>query len=287
MLDESVIGLEMEEKFHYNWRDIILYNLSVGAQPDELEYVYEKGLKALPTFGVIPCVATFGTEPYHEEMRMPTSQIKGLRTDGTVHMDHKLVIHKPLPLNGVLNVKKIISGIYDRGEGKGAKINVEIIACDAGGDLVCSNTMGYLNRWHGGFGGPPTPSNDIKIPEREPDHTASNCFPLNAPLMYRLTGDTYAIHVDPDTAAKAGFPGPIIHGLCSLGYACRMLINSLRPGRPEEIKSLENQFRAIAFPGDRFTLQMWNVAPDETLFRMVRDSDSKVILDRGRVVWNS
>jgi len=37
----------------YNWRDIVLYALGVGAASDELEYVYEKDLKVLPSFAVL------------------------------------------------------------------------------------------------------------------------------------------------------------------------------------------------------------------------------------------
>ena len=105
MLDESAVGLSVEQDFSYTWRDLILYNLSVGAKQEELEYVYEKGLKAVPTFGVIPCTATFGTEPYSEQPLMPTKKIEGLRSDGTLHMDHKLVIHKPISKEGKLHLE--------------------------------------------------------------------------------------------------------------------------------------------------------------------------------------
>ena len=32
MLDESAVGLSIEQKFTYTWRDLILYHLSVGAK---------------------------------------------------------------------------------------------------------------------------------------------------------------------------------------------------------------------------------------------------------------
>lgn len=150
MLDESAVGLSVEQDFSYTWRDLILYNLSVGAKQEELEYVYEKGLKAVPTFGVIPCTATFGTEPYSEQPLMPTKKIEGLRSDGTLHMDHKLVIHKPIPKEGKLHLEKVISAVYDRGEGKGAKINVDIIAKDRGGRSCIYQYNGLfkpLGRW--------------------------------------------------------------------------------------------------------------------------------------------
>ena len=63
MLNESAVGLSLKQKFTYSWRDLILYNLSVGAGQDELDYVYEKGLKAIHTFGVNPCARTCGMEP--------------------------------------------------------------------------------------------------------------------------------------------------------------------------------------------------------------------------------
>ena len=100
MLDQSAVGLSVQQAFSYSWRDVILYNLSVGAGQDELEYVYEKGLKAIPTFGVIPCMATFGTEPFSAQPLMPTSKIEGLRKEGTLHMDHKLTLFRPIPTEG-------------------------------------------------------------------------------------------------------------------------------------------------------------------------------------------
>lgn len=285
MLSESVVGMSLTEKFRYTWRDIVLYNLSVGAGQDELQYVYEKGLKALPTFGVIPCAGTFGFEPYHEQPLTPVSRIEGLHAEGTLHMDHKLVIHKPIPVESELEIEKVISAVYDRGPEKGAKINLDVIGRDASGEPVFTNTMGTLKRFDGGWGGKDVPKTTIKFPDRAPDVTAGDSYPMNAPLLYRLTGDTFPLHVDPAFAARAGFSRPIVHGLCSLGYACRLMIGTLFPGQPERLKSLENQFRTVAMPGDRFTVQMWNVAPGETLFRMVRDSDGKAILDYGRMLW--
>ena len=86
-------------------------------------------------------------------------------------------------------------------------------------------------------------------------------------------------------AKKAGFDRPIVHGLCSLGYACRMMIDALFPGEPERMVSIENQFRAVALPGDHFTLHVWKTGENEALFRMVKDSDGKAILDYGRMTW--
>lgn len=285
MLNESAVGLSLKQKFTYSWRDLILYNLSVGAGQDELDYVYEKGLKAIPTFGVIPCAGTFGMDPYDPQPQMPTRMIPGLRTDGTLHMDHKLVLHKPIAVKGALMIEKVISAVYDRGEGKGAKIQVDVIGRDENGEPVFTNTMGYLNRWAGGFGGPKTARSTVEIPDRKPDHVCRNGYPLNAPLLYRLTGDTYPLHADPEFAAKCGFERPIIHGLCSLGYACRMMVGALFPGEPERMVSIGNQFRSVAMPGECFSLHIWETGSGKAVFRMVKDTDGKAILDFGQMTW--
>lgn len=286
MLDQSAVGLSTTQTFAYTWRDIILYNLSVGAQQKELEYVYEQGLKAVPSFGVIPCLATFGTkDPHGDQPLMPTSKVEGLKKEGTLHMDHRLVIHRPIPVEGELTIEKVIKNVYDRGADKGAKIDIEIVAKDADGRAVFTNTMGYLNRFAGGFGGEKPPASSVSIPEGEPKFVAEDGYPMNAPLLYRLTGDTFPLHADPEFARRSGFDRPIVHGLCSLGYACRLLIGALFPGQPERLTSLEVQFRSVAMPGDHFALQIWEEAEGSALFRMVRTGDGKAILDKGRVCW--
>ena len=285
MLDQSAVGLSVQQAFSYSWRDVILYNLSVGAGQDELEYVYEKGLKAIPTFGVIPCMATFGTEPFSAQPLMPTSKIEGLRKEGTLHMDHKLTLFRPIPTEGRFMVEKVITGVYDRGEGKGAKIQVEIGVSNEKGEKIFSNTMGYLNRWAGGLGGEKPPVSSVQMPERLPDLTVQGQYPANTPLLYRLTGDTFPLHADPEFARKSGFDRPIVHGLCSLGYACRILTALLMPGEPERLISIENQFRSVAMPGDTFILQVWNEDEGVALFRMIGEGDGKPILDFGRVSY--
>ena len=224
-------------------------------------------------------------DPYDPQPQMPTRMIPGLRTDGTLHMDHKLVLHKPIAVKGTLMIEKVISAVYDRGEGKGAKIQVDVIGRDENGEPVFTNTMGYLNRWAGGFGGPKTARSTVEIPDRKPDHVCRNGYPLNAPLLYRLTGDTYPLHADPEFAAKCGFERPIIHGLCSLGYACRMMVGALFPGEPERMVSIENQFRSVAMPGECFSLHIWETGSGKAVFRMVKDTDGKAILDFGQMTW--
>ena len=39
-------------KKDYDWKDVILYALGVGAGVNELDYTYEKNLKVIPSFSI-------------------------------------------------------------------------------------------------------------------------------------------------------------------------------------------------------------------------------------------
>jgi len=293
VLSDAVIGTSVDQLFHYTWRDVILYNISVGAGPADLTYVYEKNLQAIPTFAVIPCTAAFGMEPDIGRSDMPSSHIEGLRTEGTIHMDQKLVLRGPLPVSGTFRIHKELTDLYDRGPGRGAKLIETVTAFDENGEVLFVNEVGSLNRWGGGFGGRPLPAPDVQMPDRAPDLAVQGSFPVNAAVLYRLTGDLNDIHVDPEAAQAARLGHPILHGLCSMGYACRMLIDALLPGQPQRVRSMENQFRAMVTPGESFCLQVWRcTAPGSddagtsaALYRLTAENDGRSIIDFGRITW--
>src|SRR5690554_5100330 len=84
-------------KLEYNWRDIALYALAVGAQKEDLNYYYEKNMKAIPTFGVIPYWNAINVTP-QRPIPYPASLIVGealQRELGSMptflHMEHELI----------------------------------------------------------------------------------------------------------------------------------------------------------------------------------------------------
>ena len=104
-------------------------------------------------------------------------------------------------------------------------------------------------------------------------------------MLYRLTGDTADVHVDPEKAKRITDRGPFMHGLCSFGYACRMLINAIIPGEPERMTRISVQMRAISYPGTPVRLEAWKVADHKVSFRYIDVESGKAILDNCEFEW--
>ena len=71
---------------------------------------------------------------------------------------------------------------------------------------------------------------------------------------WKFSGDPNPLHLDPDFAAMAGFPVPILHGLCTYGYATRHIQNQF----PEEtIVGVKGRFSSPVLPGQTLITKMW------------------------------
>ena len=117
-------------------------------------------------------------------------------------------------------------------------VKTQIDVRDEAGNLVCTNRSTTFFHEAGGFGGPPMPKSDVVIPDRAPDYEEEDYISPVQHLLYRLTGDTNLIHVDPDYARKMGLESSCMQGLCSFGFSCRMAIGALIPGQPERMRRM-------------------------------------------------
>ncbi len=270
-LNLDAVGKELEPVIReYTWKDVVLYALGVGAGFSELEYCYEKNLKVIPSFS-IAAVFEFLTQ-------IATST--NLNVAGLLHAEQELIFHRPIPTQGKLVTKGRIANIYDKGE-KGAIIVGESDTFDSDGEKLFTSIITLFARFDGGFGGQDAPKNPVVIPDREPDIEDEDQPSPNQPLLYRLSGDVNPLHVDKDFAKLAGFSQPIMHGLCTHGYACRMLIKNLIPGVPEKARRMACRFTRPLVPGDPIKLQIWKEEDGKALWRVVNPKTGDVVIDLG------
>jgi len=262
----------------YTFKDTILYALGLGLgqdplAPDQLRHVYEEGLVALPTMGVVLAGPGFW-------LREPDT---GVDWPQVLHGEQGLVIHRPLPPEGSVIGRLRIDEIVDKGPGRGALIYTTREVRDAATqELLCSLTSTSFLRGDGGFGGPTGPiRHPHPVPDTPPEAYADWTLGAHAALLYRLSGDFNPVHADPKVAAQAGFRQPILHGLGSYGVACWSIARLLCGGRAERLRRLDLRFTSPVYPGETLRTEIWRLGTGAAAFRVRVPARDVVVLNNG------
>ncbi|MGD9119965.1 MAG: SDR family NAD(P)-dependent oxidoreductase [Desulfobacterales bacterium] len=255
----------------YTWKDTVLYALGVGAGFDDLDYCYEKDLKVIPSFAI--------TTAY--DLMPALASASNINLAGILHGEHEIIFHNPIPPEGMLSTAGAITHYYDKGKDKGALIVAEFETHHANGDKLFTSIATVFARLDGGFGGEDAPKKQILFPEREPDMVVDARPTVDQPLIFRLSGDTFQLHVDREFAKMAGFERPIMHGLCTHGYACRALIEKLVPGEPQKVRRLDCRFKRPLYPGVPIKTLIWQIDNGRALWRVINAESGEVVIDNG------
>ncbi len=222
----------------YTENDAILYALAVGARATDLDLVYERDLRVLPTYGLalgLWAVEAAGRLGAYDPVR-------------SLHAAQRLVVHRELPRSGALHMAGRVAAIWDKG--KAAMIDI---------DVTCEQftaTYSIFLPGEGGWGGPRGTSASQSEPTaaaRAQNWTAEFTTSPQAAALYRLTGDRHPVHIDPQIAAGSGFDRPILHGLCTLGIAVRALATE-SGAHPCDLTELAVRLAAPVLPGDTLSL---------------------------------
>lgn len=270
-LDLTTVGYATQPSvFAYDWKTLVLYALGIGATRDELDHVFEgRGPKAFPTFAVVPSLA-----PVFECLT---------RTQGNLAM----VVHGgqstralgALPPEGTLHTVATIRGIYDLR--KMAQVVVDATTRLASGEPVFETSWSIIFRGAGGFDGAPPPKDaSPEVPkDRAPDFRVEQKTSPEQALLYRLSGDYNPLHADPEFASMVGFPqGPILHGLCTYGFAARAVVRGACDGDASRLRRIDGQFRRPVWPGETLVTEGWKTdGPRVALVTRVVERDEVVL----------
>ena len=259
----------------YRWKDVVLYALGVGAGFEDLEYCYENRLKVIPSFSIATVYEFLAEAAINSNVDLA----------GILHGEQDIIFHNPMPTEGKLTTEGAITHIYDKGAKTGALVVAEADTYHSNGRKLFTNIFTLVSRRDGGFGGPDAPQEPVEFPDRPPDLEEENRPGEDQPLLYRLSGDIFQLHVDPDFAKASGFQKPIMHGLCTHGYACRAVIKRLFPGKPECMTRFRTRFSKPLYPGVAIKTQIWKIDEGKALFRTINAETGEIAIDRGLVEW--
>jgi acyl dehydratase len=260
----------------YEAKDSILYALGLGfgddpVDPLQLQFVYEKGLRAVPSMSVP--LADPGFWQQRPEFEIDWRKI--------VHAEQRLDIHAPLPPTGRVRGQSLIRAVSDKGTDSGAILYQEKQLFDAvNGKLLATTTSTVFLRGDGGCGnlGTAPPRSDPLPVEASPVAITLTTTRQSA-LLYRLSGDFNPMHADPSAARASGFERPLLHGLCTYGMAARALIQVFCDGDPDILKSLFVRFSSPVFPGESIRFEFYP-ENSQIRFRARVVERNAVVLDR-------
>ncbi|UPW10136.1 MaoC family dehydratase N-terminal domain-containing protein [Gordonia terrae] len=255
-IDPSVaLGAELPEvSFEWSASDAALYNLAVGAASDPmdttgLEYIHDATPKVLPTFATV-AAGFHTTEP-------PKVSFPGIDIDlaKVVHGSQQVTAYRPLPAAGKATTRTRIAEIQDKGSA--AVIVQESVTADDEGRTLWTSRSSIFAKGEGGFGGERGSSAKVDYPDRAPDHRLTVATLPQQALLYRLCGDRNPLHSDPEFASRAGFPRPILHGLCTYGTVCRAIVDEVLSGDVTAVADYSASFAGVVFPGETLAVEVW------------------------------
>ncbi|UVE93817.1 MaoC/PaaZ C-terminal domain-containing protein [Dietzia sp. B32] len=273
---DTALGAQLpSQEFSWTASDVALYALSVGAAADPmnttgLAYVQDTDPKVLPSFATV--AATMNVT------EAPSVSFPGVEFDlaKVVHGSQSVRLHRPISPAGTATTTTTIAEIQDKGSA--AVIVQESETVSADGEKLWTSRSGIFARGEGGFGGERGTSEKVEYPEREADHTMEVATLPQQALFYRLCGDRNPLHSDPAFAEAAGFPRPILHGLCSYGLVLRAVVDQVLGGDVARVGGYGVTFGGIFFPGETMRIRVWQEGSRLLVAATVAERDDASVL---------
>lgn len=249
-----------QSEFIYTPETAILYALAIGEETN-LKYLYEcyEGFTFYPTFCILPSIKAlidFDTHQIHlARLKIPFDVSRLL------HGEQFIEFYGPLPQNEnkLLTKQPHLVEILDKGSA-GTVVITEQNTYTQQGKLLCRNQTCCMIVGAGGWNGPRQTDKQlvepiVKAPEGRPaDKVVEQKTLINQAALYRLSGDRNPLHIDPIFAQAAGYTRPILHGLCSLGFAVRHVMQAYPA---EQVQRVKARFSGVIYPGETIVTSMW------------------------------
>ncbi|NWS79561.1 DHB4 enzyme, partial [Toxostoma redivivum] len=256
----SIVGRELGTNvYKYTHLEPILYALGVGMStkdPDHLKFLFEGSEEfcCLPSFGVIPAqTSMFDGVPSLSGLNIDLARVWKSKVANFACVSYIFKVASIRELTSVATVADIL----DKGSGAVLLIDVNTYC---GKELVCYNQFSLFFIGAGRFGGKRT-SDKAKPtavpPKRPPDAIISDVTTVDQAALYRLSGDWNPLHLDPSFAALGGFEKPILHGLCTFGFAARNVLKQFANNDVNRFKAIKVRFANPVYPGQTLQTEMW------------------------------
>lgn len=245
---------EIEEpEYTYGDKEVILYNIAIGATNKDLKYVYENDsdFQVVPTFGHIP---TFNSKASQFSF---ARLLKNFQPMLLLHGEHYIKVNKwPIPTEASIKTKFTPLEVIQKGTNTIVVHGSESTDASTGESLFSNEATFFIRKCSGKFGKygerRKFATTSFDAPKTQPDFSEDFKLSEDQATLYRLTGDRNPLHIDPQFAKGAKFDKPILHGMCTYGITAKILLDKYGPF--SEIKA---RFTGIVFPGETLRVVAW------------------------------
>lgn len=242
-----------ERTYTYGDREVILYNIGIGANSHELKYVYENDsdFQVIPTFGHL--VTFLSGKSTHSFAKL----LKNFNPMYLLHGEHYLKVEKyPIPTEASMLTEFKPLAVTQKGTNSIVVHGLKTVDAKTG-ELLFTNEATYFIRKCEGetkvYGDRKAfATKQFNAPNSSPDFTIDVKISEHQASLYRLNGDRNPLHLDPEFAKGANFDKPILHGMCTYGMSAKVLLDKFGPF--DEIKG---RFTGIVFPGETLKVLAW------------------------------
>jgi len=209
-----------------------------------------------------------------------------------LHGEQDMTFHRPLRAGDLISTTPSIEDIRDKGTGE--TIAIRLRSEDQTGERVEETLFTLFVRGMPKARSKEKPPRDkISLPTaHSAESLATIAQEIDADQTFRYSdasGDKVRIHLDPEAAKRAGFPGIIGHGLCTLAFVSRAVIDGVGGSTPERLRRLAVRFALPVIPGETITTRIWPAAGGangEYAFE-TRDPRGRLVISDGRAVVGS
>ncbi|WP_194833808.1 MaoC family dehydratase [Nocardia sp. XZ_19_369] len=270
------LGAELPSReFSWTPSDVQLYQLGLGAgtrwtEPAELRYLDDRTPQVLPTFATVA--------PTLHETEPPRVSFPGIDIDlaKVVHGHQEVELHRPIPASGKATSTGRITELWDKGSA--AVVVQEQTVTGSDGAPLWTARSSIFARGEGGFGGERGPSTKTELPDRAPDFDVTTPTLPQQALLYRMCGDRNPLHSDPEFARAAGFPAPILHGLCTYGIVCKTVTDAVLGSDASRVTGFRARFAGVLYPGETIRTRIWQQDDELTIAATVVEREDAPVL---------
>jgi multifunctional beta-oxidation protein len=244
---------EDDPVYTYGDKEVILYNIAIGATSKELHYVYENDsdFQVVPTFGHIPTFNS-GKSQYTFAKLLRNFQPMLL-----LHGEHYIKIEKwPVPVEASIKTSFQPLEVTQKGTNTIVVHGSKSIDVESGETLFSNEATFFIRKCEGDtkkYGERRVfATSPFNAPKTEPHFVKDFKLSEDQATLYRLTGDRNPLHIDPNFAAGAKFDRPILHGMCTYGISAKILLDQFGP-----FGEIKGRFTGVVFPGQTLRVVAW------------------------------